>query len=48
MDKLLDANYDYYELKDIELLTEILIGQNFGNCTIEELLKNVKKILETY
>lgn len=48
MENLLNANFDYYELKDIKLLAEILIGQNFSNCTIEELLKNVKKVLETY
>ena len=48
MEKLLDANYDYYELRAFELLAEILIDKNFGKCTIEELLKNVKKVLETY
>ena len=48
MEKLLDANYDYYELRDFEILAEILIDKGFGKCTIEDLSKNVKKVLETY
>ena len=48
MEKLLDANYDYYELRDVELLAIILIEKGFGDCKIEELLKNVQKVLETY
>ena len=49
MEKLLDANYyDYDELRNLELFATILIDNNFGKCTIEEVLKNIKKVLETY
>ena len=49
MEKLLDANYyDYNELRNLELFATILIDNNFGKCTIEEVLKNIKKVLETY
>ena len=32
MEKLLDANYDYYELRDFEILAIILIENGFGDC----------------
>ena len=46
MEEILYANFDYYELKDIELSAEILVDTDFGKNTIEELLTNVKKVLE--
>ena len=46
MDEILYNNFDYYELKDIKSLAEILIDTDFGKSTIEELLKNVQKVLE--
>ena len=48
MKELLDANLDYYEIHDLRIILEILIDKGFSNTTIEELLKNVKEIEETY
>lgn len=48
MKELLDANLDYYEIHDLRIILEILVDQGFSNITIEEFLKNVKKIEETY
>ena len=48
MKELLDANLDYYEIHDLKIILEILVDKGFSNITIEELLKNVKEIEETY
>ena len=48
MYELLDANLDYYEIHDLRIILEILIDEGFSNTAIEELLKNVKKVEETY
>ena len=48
MKELLDANLDYYEIYDLKIILEILVDKGFSNTTIEELLKNVKEIEETY
>ena len=46
--ELLDANLDYYELKDLELILEILVEKEFGYVSIKTLLKRVKEVEETY
>lgn len=48
MKELLNANLDYYEIHDLRVILEILVDKGFSNTTIEELLKNVKKVEETY
>ena len=48
MKELLDANLDYYEIHYLRIILEILADKGFSNTTIEELLKNVKKVEETY
>jgi hypothetical protein len=48
MFELLDANLNYYEIHDLRIILEILADKGFSNTTIEELLKNVKKVEETY
>ena len=48
MYELLDANLDYYEIHALRIILEILADKGFSNTTIEELLKNVKEIEETY
>lgn len=48
MYELLDANLDYYEIHDLRIILEILADNGFSNITIEELLKSVKKVKESY
>lgn len=48
MFELLNANLDYYEIHDLRIILEILADKGFSKTTIEELLKNVKKVEETY
>ena len=48
MKGLLEANLDYYEIHDLRIILEILAREGFSNITIEELLKNVKRVEETY
>lgn len=48
MKELLDANLDYYELRDLELILEILVEQGYGDKSITKLLEKVKEVEETY
>lgn len=48
LEKYLDENYNWSDLRFLQLDFITMVEEGFGKVTIEELLKNIEKVMETY